>query len=220
VDKSIKHQVKDLLENRDHDRLAELCEKDRRFWQELRFRLYDIDERISWSSIEAVGKFTKRLWETGQREKVRVYIRTLFWSITDESGGIGWSAPQTIAEIIANIPELIDPYGSMVIAHTFEEPPLVKGGLWAIGRLGKLAAKAVDFFQDELLSLFQSDDAETLCLAAWAMGEVSFKAALPFLGKLLERKELVRIYIKGDFHEKPLGQWAKEAIIKMREGYS
>jgi hypothetical protein len=220
MDKSVKHQLKDLLEKRDYDRLVELCEKDRRFWQELRFRLYDIDERIRWSAIETAGKFMKRLWETGQREKVRVYIRTLFWSITDESGGIGWSAPQTIAQIISNIPELIDPYGSMMIAHTFEEPPLVKGGLWAIGRLGRLAAEAVLFFQDKILSVFQSDDAEILGLAAWAMGEVGFELALPFLEKLSEFKEPVCIYIKGDFHEKPLGQWARGAIIKIRKGYS
>jgi hypothetical protein len=217
MNKSIKQQVKDLLERRDKDCLLELCEKDREFWKALRFNLYAVDERIRWTAIETAAKFMQRWWQAGKKEKVREYIRNLFWSITDESGGIGWSAPQTIAEIIVNIPELIDPYGSMMIAHTFDEPPLIKGGLWGMGRLGKVAAEAVLFFQDKVLSVFQSDDTETLCLAAWATGEVGFKAALPFLEKLLERKEPVRIYVEGDFYEKTLGEWAREAISKIND---
>jgi hypothetical protein len=217
MDKSIKQRVRDLLEQKDYDRLLELCEKDRHFWKELRFSLYDTNERLRWSAIETVAKFMQRWWQAGEKEKVREYIRNLFWSITDESGGIGWSAPQTIAEIIVNIPELLDPYGSMMIAHAFEEPPLIKGGLWGIGRLGKLSAKAVEFFHDMVLAVFRSDDAETLGLAAWAMGEAGFKPALPFLEKLLERKEKVQIYIKGYFHEKSLGQWAREAVAKIND---
>ena len=217
MDKSIKQRVRDLLEQKDYDRLLELCEKDRHFWKELRFSLYDIDERLRWAAIETVAKFMQRWWQAGEKEKVRDYIRNLFWSIMDESGGIGWSASQTIAEIIVNIPELLDPYGSMMIAHAFEEPPLIKGGLWGIGRMGKLSAEAITFFQDIVLEVFRSEDAETLGLAAWAMGEAGFKPALPFLEKLLERKEKVQIYIKGYFYEKPLGQWAKEAISKIND---
>jgi len=114
-----------------------------------------------------------------------------------------------------NIPEILAPYGSMMIAHSIEEPPLVKGGLWGIGRLGKMITDAVDFFQDEVLSVFQSDDAETLGLAVWAMGEVGFKPAMSFLENLLGRSEPVRIYVKGDFFEKPLGYWAEEAMNKI-----
>ncbi len=199
--------------------MIELCEQNRHFWNELRFRLYDMDERIRWSAIEAVAQFMKRLWQRGKTEKVREYMRNLFWSLNDESGGIGWSAPQTIAEVIVNIPELLDPYGSMMIAHTLDEPPLVKGGLWGIGRLGKRAMESVEFFQDKVLAVFSDDDPETLSLAAWASGEVSFRPASPFLEKLLKRHETAEIYIGGNFHEKQLGQWAKEAIEKIRRNY-
>ena len=46
----------------------------------------------------------QRWWQSGKHEKVRIYIRTLQWSMSDESGGIGWNYPQTIAEIIVHIP--------------------------------------------------------------------------------------------------------------------
>lgn len=211
----IKVQVRELLINKDYDRLVDLCEQDRHFWQAVRFCLYDIDESIRWPAIEAAAKLMKQWWQSKRQEKVREFIRNLFWSMNDESGGMGWSSPQTIAETIVNIPEIIDPYGSMMIAHSIEEPPLMKGGLWGIGRLGRMISDAVDFFQDKILIAFQSDDAETLGLAAWAMGEVRSKPALPFLEKLLQRKEPVRIYVKSAFFEKPLGQWAEEAIDKI-----
>jgi hypothetical protein len=215
MDKLTKKQVEDLLRRRDHAVLVDLCEKDRRFWQEVRFRLYDIDERLRWSAIETAAKLMKRWWNSGREEKVRIYIRTLFWSMTDESGGIGWSSPQTIAEIIVNIPELIDPYGSMMIAHSIDEPPLIKGGLWGIGRLSKKITEAVKFFQDKVLAIFDTKDIEALGLLAWAMGEIGFEPAKPFLERLRMRPEPLRIYMNGDFCEKNLDQWVEEAITKI-----
>jgi hypothetical protein len=215
VKEVIKAQVRELLKQREYDHLVDLCVVDRHAWQELRFRLYEIDERIRWSAIEAAAKLMKRWWQLKQQEKVRDFIRNLFWSMTDESGGIGWSSPQTISETIVNIPEILDPYGSMMIAYSIEEAPLMKGGLWGIGRLGKMIADSMDFFQEKILAVFQNDDPEVLGLAAWAMGEVGFKPSLSLLEKLRKRNEPVRIYINGDFSEKPLGQWAEEAANKI-----
>lgn len=220
MEMSVRQKVKDLLNEKDYDQLIELCRQKRHFWIELRFRLFDMDEKIRWSAIEAVAKFMKYLWETGKNDKVREFMRNLFWSLNDESGGIGWSAPQTIAEMIVQIPELFDPFGSMMIAHTLDEPPLVKGGLWGIGRLGKKIAKPVEFFENLVLEVFKNDDPETIGLAAWALGEVNFRPALPFLKKLLEQKEKTCVYINGDFQEKQLGQWAEEAIDKIESNYA
>jgi len=215
MSKSIKHQVKTYLVQKEYQRLLDLCEKDVRFWKELRFHLYDIDEKLRWSAIEAIARFMQHLWQTGHKEKVREFIRNLFWSMNDESGGIGWSAAPTIAEIIVQIPELLNAYGSMMLYHALEEPPLLKGGLWGIGRLGQRIKNAVDFFQDKVLETFQYDDPEILGLAAWAMGEVGFTPALSFLKKLKDRNELVQIYIEGHFYKRPLGSWAKESIRKI-----
>ncbi len=215
--KSIKQQVKTLLQKRDYNRLLDLCQEDKHAWKVLRFSLYETDENIRWPAISVVAKLMQRWWQAGQKEKVREYMRNLFWSLTDESGGIGWSAPQTIAEIIVHIPELLKPYGSMMISHAFEEPPLVKSGLWGIGRLGRRITDSVAFFQDTILTVFNSNDVEALGLAAWAMGEVAFLSALPFLERLKEHQEPVRIYIEGKFYEKPLGEWAKEAIAKIKK---
>jgi hypothetical protein len=211
----IKAEVKELLEQKEYERLVDLCVIDRHAWQEVRFRLYDTNERIRWAAIEVTAKLMKRWWQLKQREKVRNFMRNLFWSMSDESGGIGWSSPQTIAETIVNIPDIFDPYGCMMIAYSIEEPALLKGGLWGMGRLGKMLSDSVEFLQEKILAVFESDDPEILGLAAWAMGEVGFRPALPFVEKLRELNEPVRIYMESDFSEKPLWQWAEEAIKKI-----
>lgn len=157
----------------------------------------------------------KRWWDEGKEEKVREYIRGLFWSLNDESGGIGWNAPQTIAEAIILIPDLLDPYGSMMVDRTMEEPLLVPSGMWAIGRLSIRIKPAVSFFQKLVLHHFASDSPEILALTAWAMGEVGFEPALSELRKLEKHQELVKIYIQGDFHYKTIGDWASLAIGKI-----
>jgi hypothetical protein len=219
MEKPVKKAVEDFLITREHGTLLDLCEQDRRFWQEVRFRLYDLDERIRWSAIEATAKLMERWWQSGKEEKVRIYIRTLFWSMNDESGGFGWSSPQTIAEIIMHIPELIDPYGRMMIAHSIEEPPLMKGGAWGIGRLGRMIETPLEVFREEILAVFQADDSETLGFLAWAMGRTGFSPAMSYLEMLLQREEPVMIYIDSVFLQKPLKKWAEEAIgaIKTRE---
>jgi len=80
-----------------------------------------------------------------------------------------------------------------------------------------MIADSIDFFSEKILAVFQNDDPEIFGLAAWAMGQVGFNQAQPFLKLLKERIEPVRIYIEGDFQEKPLGQWAEEAIKKISE---
>jgi hypothetical protein len=212
--KAAKKKVRMLLRQRAYKEFIHLCLKDTHYLKELRFCLYEADEGLRFSAIEAIANLMEKLWQIGEEEKVREYMRMLFWSLNDESGGIGWSAPQIIAEIIIRIPELINPYGSMMIFHSLREPFLIKSGLWGIGRLGKRIRDELAFFKKMVLEVFGSKDPQVLGLAAWALGEACFKPAIPFLNEI-EKKDLISIYIDGNFYEKPLGQWAKEAMAKI-----
>lgn len=214
INRMPEQQVYNLLLQRDSPRLLDLCEKDKHLWRVLWATLYDADECLRYPAIEAVAKMMGRWWQADHKERVREYVRRLLWSLRDESGEMGWSAPQTIAEIIVSIPELLEPYGSMMIHRAFEEPTLIAGGLWGMGRLGTSIGEAVESLEDSILGIFQTEDIEILGLAAWAMGEVRFEAALPYLEGLRSRKEPSQIYIDGQFYQKPIGQWAEEAIAK------
>ncbi|MFH1438922.1 MAG: DVU0298 family protein, partial [Pseudomonadota bacterium] len=164
---SVKKQVRSLLAEGKFDRLLELYEEDRRARNALRLRLYDADEAVRSAAVEAMAKIMGRLWKKGEHGKVVEYLRSQIWTITEESGGIGWSAPETVARIIANIPELMDPHGRVMISRALEEAPLVQNGLRAIGRLGRIASSTLDLFREEIAGIFESEDIVTLALAAW-----------------------------------------------------
>ena len=215
MDSLVKQQVDALLMQKDYDRVLDLCQADKRAWKALRTNLYATDEHLYWPAIEAIARLMQRWWQAGREEQVQEYIRGLFWSLNDESGGIGWNSPQTIAEIIVMIPELIEPYGGMIIHYTMEESLLVRSGLWAIGRLGRRIELSVKSFKDIVLATFESDDAQTIGLAAWAMGEVGYAPALPLLEPLKDREEPVQIYIDGHFCQKTIGEWSKNAIAEI-----
>lgn len=192
--------------------LVDLCEKDRRLWRDLWGNLNEADDSLKWPAIEAVAKVLASWWDAGHKERVREYIRRLTWSFNDEAGQLTWSAPEAIAEIAVTVPDLYKPYADMMIHLASEEPPYVPGVLWGIGRLGPMAKESVESIWDRIVEFFDKGDAKTIGLAAWAMGEATFAPALPHLDALKGRKEPVRIYIEGIFHEKPVGEWAQEAI--------
>jgi hypothetical protein len=215
VDTSIKQTVDALLLQRDSKELLRLCQTDERYWHALRLYLYETDEKLRWPAIEAVAELMEMWWREGCRERVYEYIRRLLWLLNDESGGMGWSAPEAIAETIISIPELLEPYGHIMISYVLKGQGLLNGSLWAIGRLGKQVKEALYIYQDKVLAAFDSDEPETLALAAWAMGETDFAPAVPHLEMLRDRKEIVRIYINGHFQERSLGNWANEAVAKI-----
>jgi hypothetical protein len=215
---SIANQINLILLRGDYQKLNSLDREGKRVWRLLQSNLYQTDQTLRYHSIEAIAILLRAQWELGQKEKVRDYIRRLIWSISDESGGIGWSAPQAIAEIVVAVPQLNDPFVNIMIARAFSEPTLIKSGLWGIGRLGRRARQSVRLFQDIILASFAVDEPETLGLAAWAMGEVKYKPALPYLQKLRQRLEPVRIYVPPRWLEKPLGNWASEAIVEINQG--
>lgn len=214
---TVQSQVRDLLRQRDLESLVVHCEADRRFWKALRFSLYDPDDDLVWPAIEGVGRLMRRWWESGREEKVREYVRSLLWSLNDESGGIGWNAPQAIAETIALIPSLLNPYASMMLSRALDEPPLHDSALWAVGRLGERVTDVLLAFEALALNVFRSSSPRTLGLACWGMGAARLESALPHIRALLERYEPVRIYREGIFVEKGLGEWAREAVSRIAE---
>ncbi len=215
MDLSIKQTVINTLLRKDYIDLIRLCQSERRFWGALRSCLYETDEDLRWPAIEATAGLMKKWWQEGYKEKVREYIRSLLWLLNEESGGIGWSAPEVIAEIISSIPELLEPYGSIMITSALESQVLVNGSLWAIGRLGKRVNKLISVYQEKVFTAFSSHSPETLGLISWAIGEVGIISAIEYLTILKDREEPVKIYIDGRFTEKSLGEWASQAIIKI-----
>jgi hypothetical protein len=217
MDKAVIAEIREHLSREDYGGLLALCERDRSYRKALWLALNEADDQLRYRAVEAVGRLMERWWRDGDTERVREYARRLLWAMNDESGQMVWSAPEAIAEIAALIPDLLDPYASLMVSRAFEEPPLVPSGLRGIARLGDRAREAVAPHEDLVLQAFNSADPRTLGLAAWALGEVRFAPALPYLRALQASREIVAIETRERLPERPLGQWAAEAVAKISD---
>ncbi|AWB10511.1 hypothetical protein TDSAC_1166 [Thermodesulfobium acidiphilum] len=208
--------ILELLKNRNYEEIVFLCNKERRFWSFLKSRLYDPDMLIRYRAVEAVGLYMKDLWNKDE-EKVRVFIRTLLWSLNDESGGIGWSSAPTIAQIISHIPSLKDPYLSMAM-NALDEDLLKKPILWAIAKVGKKALEDVKFHKENFLKAFESKDKETIGYAVIASTETEFRDSLAYIVKLKNNPTNFTFpyFVDGFFRKENLDSLLDEAIKKLK----
>ncbi len=104
-------------------------------------------EIVRWHAVSAFGVVVARLVEENA-EAARIVMRRFLWSLNDESGGIGWGAPESMGEIMVNNDLLRREYLHMLVSYTQEDgeeicqdgnflelPMLQRGLLWGLGRV-------------------------------------------------------------------------------------
>lgn len=131
-----KAEVVKYLEERDLDSLCSLAREGKRVATYIIRCLYSVDELLRKRAIEALGFVCVELAQKDP-EIVLNILRQLLWSVTEESGGIGWSASEAMAEIVKRLPEQFSNYGTIAVS-LLDEEPLQKGGLWAAGTLAEI----------------------------------------------------------------------------------
>ena len=117
--RKIKKKVSNLL---NQDDFAEAVKKisslpARKVINPLISSLCSIDEKIEHRAAVAIGIITAKLADH-DIESARVIMRRLMWSLNDESGGIGWGAPEAMAEIMARNKKLADEYYKILISYS------------------------------------------------------------------------------------------------------
>ena len=146
--------------------------------------LYRPEEILRWHTVTIFGEVLARLAEKNM-EAARIVMRRYLWSLNDESGGIGWGAPEAMAEAMYHHDRLCEEYLHMLISYMrpdgplehqdgnfLELPELQRGLLWGIGRLAEkrgalLLEKAV---VPDLIAYLPSNDATVRGLAVRALG--------------------------------------------------
>lgn len=102
--------------------------------------IQDTNESIKWRAVRAMGKVVAAI-ASENLESARVVMRRLMWSLNDESGGIGWGAPEAMGEIMVQDKRLKDEYYKILLSYInedgnfLEHEPLRKGAVWAIDRV-------------------------------------------------------------------------------------
>ena len=176
---------------------------------------YDRKSIISYRAIEAFGIVSKEIAKT-KPELVRNAVGRLLWMIRDESGGIGWSSPEMLGEIVRNNPELFSDIAPVIMSFLDEEM-LASGVLIAAGRIGEVNPELIAHAILLIISHLQNPEPILRGLAAWALGRMRVLEAESELKKLKEDDSLIEIYEEGELKEKTIGQIAKEAILSISE---
>ena len=140
------------------DAVVSLAAGDRTALSRLVRIAYDKDTLVGWRAIKAVGLVARMLVKSDY-EFLRETCRKLHWSLTDESGGIGWSAPEMLGEIVSADPARFRDFIPIIAsAYDVEEDVFRAGVLYALGRIAETAPElAVPYQKIIIMSLADQD---------------------------------------------------------------
>jgi hypothetical protein len=133
----LKSAILRSLEENDLRGVAEHVHKHRRVLSVLIRLAYNKDTLVGWRAILAIGIAADGLVRQ-HSELLRETCRKMLWSLTDESGGIGWSAPEILGEIISADPKrFMDIIPIIASVYEIEEDIFRPGVLYALGRIAE-----------------------------------------------------------------------------------
>jgi hypothetical protein len=184
------------------------------------------DEKIHWNAVACMGIVVARLADQDM-EEARIVMRRLLWSLNDESGGIGWGAPEAMAEIMVHHQSIAEEYIHMLISYMredgeelfqdgnyLEHEVLQRGLLWGIARLAETRPDMLlqHGVIKDLMPYLRSTDAGVKGLAAKGLGLLGAVEARENLQILQDDEGLVRYYATGTVRTEKVGDLAAEAI--------
>ena len=183
------------------------------------------NDMAHWNAIQCMGVYVARLAETDM-EQARIVMRRMLWSLNDESGGIGWGALESMAEIMACHEGLATEYIHMLISYMredgeelfqdgnyLEHEVLQRGLLWGVGRLAEVRPEMLlqRNVPDDLLHYLESADATVRGLAARNLGLLGSAKAVPLLQKLVHDYSPVILFEEGEVKNVTVGNLAGQA---------
>jgi hypothetical protein len=162
-----KEEVRKILLRRDFAGLGEYATQDKNILRTLSSLLYDSDRLVVWRTIEGLGRVSIKMGEKGL-EPLRRLIRQLLWSMNDESGSIGWYAPEAIGEILYNLPSLQGEYLPLLVSNLETEP--FGGGICrAMARISGRFPETIRSYRGELQQSLKAADLKESVWATVAM---------------------------------------------------
>jgi hypothetical protein len=183
--------------------------------------LYETNELLRGRATRAIGHIVSIMAENSP-ESARVIMRRLTWSLNDESGGIGWGAPEAMGEIMAQNEMLAGEYHRILISYLdengnpLENELLERGVLWGIGRLARIRPELVRTAICPVLKQLMSTDPVKRGLAVWALLALKPdpELAVPLVASLLVDDSTVSIYEDGEIRIFRVAEMAS-GLLKM-----
>ena len=189
------------------------------------------DEIVRWHAVSCMGKMVDRLAEE-DFEEARIIMRRLLWSLNDESGGIGWGAPETMADIMTCNEKLAEEYAHMLLSYMredgdepwqdgnyLEHETLQQGLLWGAGRLAMSRKKLMldKGMAEDLPPYLDARDGSVRGLAVRAMGLLGEPKRLDRVRELTEDPHIVRLYEDNTIVPVTVGELAEKALQRIAD---
>jgi hypothetical protein len=144
----LKKTIHRALETNELESVVSFVVKDRKALSMLVRMAYDKETLVGWRAIKAIGLAAKTMVLTDY-DFLRETIRKLLWSLSDESGGIGWSAPEILGEIVSADPEQFSDIIPLIAeVYSIEEKTFRPGILYALGKIAEVRPDLVMPFKD------------------------------------------------------------------------
>jgi hypothetical protein len=154
----LKKNIQALLESNDLASLNAHGKENRKVLSRLVRIAYDKETLVGWRAIEAIGLASRRMITT-DLDFLRETCRKLVWSLSDESGGIGWSAPEMLGEIMSADTKRFKDFIPLIVSVYVIEEDVFRGGvLFALGRIAETAPELAAPYQKIIISSLTDKD--------------------------------------------------------------
>lgn len=215
----MKKQLRQLLQARDHEEIARLAVEKKRTLALLLSLTYDRDPLICWRAIEATGVSTQRL-ANDDPDRVRDHLRRIYWLLSEESGGICWRGPETMAEIVSRTPNPYRDYVPIVVSLLLEMADedlehFRAGILWAIGRLASVVGSELDAVLPTIEDCLEHPDSQVRGMAVWCLGQCGHGERIAGREDLLEDATPVTVYDEGQLVRLTVGNLAQRSAQRV-----
>jgi HEAT repeat protein len=183
-------------------------------------RFYDSEAVIRWRAIDAAGILVADL-AGSEPESARVLMRRFMWMLNDESGGIGWGAPEALGAAMAQSTMMAAEYAGILCSYIdpkqnfLEHLGLQRGVLWGLGRLARSAPGRVKSAATHISLFFKSEDPYHRGLSAWAAGNIGAPVCLDPLGALTADETMIEFFQHWQLRDISVADFARQAAAKI-----
>jgi hypothetical protein len=212
----IKKTLRELLEKKNFEQIAVVAVDRKRALSILVSLTFDADKQIAWRAVEAMGIAAGSV-ARDDPQFVRNHLRKLYWLLSEESGGVCWMAPQSMAEIVRRDPELFADYVPIVISliHEMAEEDLEHfraGILWAIGLLAAEAGEHGERVLPLVKNALLNPDPQVRGMAVWCLGQLGKGRILANRTNLLQDEGQFDYYENRSLVQTTVGRMVQQCL--------
>lgn len=218
----LKKLIHRSLESNNLQNLLAVSKEPRKVISQLIRIAYDKETLAGWRAIKAIGVIAKEKVKTDY-DFLRETVRKLLWSLSDESGGIGWSAPEIIGEIVSSDPDRFrDIIPLIAEVYSVEEKVFRPGVIYAMGRVAESDPESVLEQKDLIIKALFDDNPltrvyalEALNLIKGLLNSQEAQSVKKFIEALQTDRSEVWVYKNDGFMNTQVDETARNVSVEV-----